>query len=76
MTMRQVDPDNLSASFGKGYSMKGLTVQITDDPVTRGIERTLPWVKTSDWPIDREHQALKDTPIWGLVVEQSFSRER
>ena len=76
-SMIRVDPDNLAATFGKGYAMKGMTVQITDAPVTRGIERTLPWVKTADWPIHKNAQTpLADLPIWGLVVQPSFSREQ
>jgi hypothetical protein len=38
-----VDPDNLASSFGKGTSLKALTVQITQEPVTVGIKRRLPW---------------------------------
>ena len=33
-----VDPLNLAASFGPGVALKAATVEITDDPVTTGIE--------------------------------------
>jgi len=36
-----VDPDNLAATFGEGTTLKRITVQITDDPVTTGIEERL-----------------------------------
>ncbi len=39
-----VEPDNLSASFGEGVSLKRITVQLTDDPVTTGIEQRLGWL--------------------------------
>lgn len=48
-----VDPSNLAESFGTGVSFKGATVEITDDPVTHGIENRLPWLKSS-----REAQTL------------------
>lgn len=38
-----VDPDDLAASFGEGTTLKRITVQITDDPVTTGIEKRLGW---------------------------------
>ena len=40
-----VDPRNLSATFGPGYELKSATIQITDEPVTRGIEKVLPWME-------------------------------
>jgi hypothetical protein len=42
-----VDPLDLAASFGPGVAFKGATVEITDDPITHGIEARLPWLKSS-----------------------------
>ena len=39
-----VNPDNLAASFGEGVKLKRITVQITDAPVTEGIEKRLEWL--------------------------------
>ena len=39
-----VDPRNLSATFGPGYELKSATIEITDEPVTRGIAKVLPWM--------------------------------
>ncbi|MCC6479158.1 MAG: hypothetical protein IT552_08115, partial [Sphingomonadaceae bacterium] len=36
-SVEQVDPDDLAASFGRGYRLKSITVQVTDAPVTVGI---------------------------------------
>lgn len=38
-----VDPDDLAATFGEGVRLKRITVQLTDDPVTTGIEQRLRW---------------------------------
>lgn len=43
-TVEKVDPDNLAASFGDGVSLRRITVQMTDDPVTTGIEERLEWM--------------------------------
>jgi hypothetical protein len=39
-----VDPDDLAASFGEGVKLKRITVELTDDPVTTGIEGRLGWL--------------------------------
>jgi hypothetical protein len=41
-SVASVDPDDLAASFGEGVKLKAITVEITDDPVTSGIEGRLP----------------------------------
>lgn len=40
----RVEPEDLSASFGRGYSLKSLSVTITREPVTHNIERRLTWL--------------------------------
>ena len=43
-TVKVVDPENLAATFGPGVSLKRLTLEITDEPVTEGkIESVLGW---------------------------------
>jgi hypothetical protein len=41
-SVAEVDPDDLAATFGEGVKLKRLTVELTDDPVTTGIEERLP----------------------------------
>lgn len=44
-TVRQVDPLNLEASFGPGVSLKAVTVQVTNEPVTEGrVKALLGWL--------------------------------
>lgn len=40
-TVEQIDPGDLGASFGEGYMLKSITIEITDDPVTTGIDERL-----------------------------------
>jgi hypothetical protein len=55
-TMRVVKPDDLEATYGKGFRFRGVTVEavpngfwpldfggVLGEPVTRGIEAKLPW---------------------------------
>ena len=41
----EVKPDDLAATFGPGYGLKSITLEITDDPVTEGkVEKFLSWL--------------------------------
>jgi hypothetical protein len=59
-TMRVVKPDDLEASYGKGYRLRGVSAEAVPngvwpldlggwlgEPVTRGIDTKLPWLKGS-----------------------------
>lgn len=50
-SVRMVDPDNLSASFGEGYALRKATLAVTDAPVTSGVvEGVLGWLADNeDW---------------------------
>lgn len=43
-SVKQVEPGNLAANFGPGVRLKAITVEMTDDPVTSGIEKRLGWL--------------------------------
>lgn len=46
-TVREVDPGNLSASFGPGVRLKSLTLEVTKEPGTEGrVEEVLGWLPT------------------------------
>lgn len=36
-SMRQGAPDDLAASFGQGYALREVTLEITDAPTTTGV---------------------------------------
>ncbi|MEE9314665.1 MAG: hypothetical protein V3V02_08440 [Rhizobiaceae bacterium] len=45
-SVEKVNPNKLSASFGAGYWLKSVTLQVTDEPVTKGVvEGVLGWMK-------------------------------
>ena len=39
-----VDPGNLAASLGASVSLRAARIEVTDSPVTHGIEHVLPWL--------------------------------
>jgi hypothetical protein len=45
-----LDPHHLDAVFGPGVSIESAVVQITTEPVTRGIEGALPFLKDPNGP--------------------------
>lgn len=49
-SVKEVNPDDLAASFGEGYALKRITVEITNDPVTTGIQKRLGWLSTYPEP--------------------------
>jgi hypothetical protein len=41
----EVAPDDFEARFGEGYALKRMTLQVTDEAVTEGVEDLLLWLK-------------------------------
>jgi hypothetical protein len=39
-----VDPNELEATLGAGVSWNEITLEITDEPITTGIEQKMPWL--------------------------------
>lgn len=44
MSVELIDPRDISAAFGSSYALTKAILELTDDPPTVGIERTLNWV--------------------------------
>jgi hypothetical protein len=78
---RRIDPNELEQVFGKGYRLRGLSLDIVangfwpidfggalGEPVTRGIERKLPW-------LGRPGGAAAALQAAGLKVGDGFSAE-
>jgi hypothetical protein len=56
-SVKEVKPSDLAGTFGAGYSLKSITLEITDEKVTEGVvEKVLPWMLT--------HNArIKEIPV-------------
>lgn len=44
-TVELVDPNDLEKTFGKGVKLISATLEMTDENMTTGVEKTLPWLK-------------------------------
>jgi hypothetical protein len=54
-TVKLVDTENLAATFGEGFALKSISVEITDEQVSAGaVERGLGWEKTLVGSIGKE----------------------
>jgi hypothetical protein len=54
-SVKEVDPVNLGTTFGVGYSLKSVTLEITDEAVTEGkIENVMSWLEV----VGRERGSL------------------
>ena len=68
-SVEKVDPGDLAASFGEVVSLKSITVEVTDEPVTRGIEKRLGWLDhLEDYRTDQSNPFTSRLPdaIGGL----------
>lgn len=73
-TVEKVKQDDLAASFGSGVELKRITVQLTDDPVTTGIEKKLGWLPSqrgSLVPVPRG-TPIGEMPIGSDLTEGDF----
>ncbi|KWV91262.1 hypothetical protein [Erythrobacter sp. YT30] len=78
-SVEKVDPLDLAATFGEGLTLKRITVQVTDDPVTTGIEKRLAWLREYEatW-FDGSSTGSQDLTTDALVAQLSatyFSTE-
>ncbi|MDJ0979954.1 MAG: hypothetical protein QNI87_15620, partial [Erythrobacter sp.] len=70
----RVDPDDLSASFGEGVELQRITVELTDEPVTTGIEERLGWLGEYPEPSLRPGHDLKDYSLPATLRHGDFLR--
>jgi hypothetical protein len=47
-SIEEIDPDHLSDRFGSGVRLRRITLTVTDDEVTTGLARHLPWLDHPD----------------------------
>ncbi len=66
-SVKKMAPDNLAATFGPGVSLKRITLEITDEPVTVGkIESVLGWWNNLTEPIGGKVNRKYGDPLYGL----------
>lgn len=61
-----LEEDNFEELFGQGVRLKEITVEMTDDPVTREIERYLPWLPELGGSYLHGGSTSRHAPLGGL----------
>jgi hypothetical protein len=76
-SVEHVDPANLAAQFGAGVELAGVTIEITDEPVTTSIENVLRWLKDGypeRWLVDPQRESLNQIPEERQLTYSAFER--
>lgn len=71
---QKVDPDNLAASFGAGVKLERITVQMTSDPVTTGLEKRLTWLNGAPEQALWERPDIRDFTLPAIPRKGEFVR--
>ncbi|HEV7880994.1 hypothetical protein [Bradyrhizobium sp.] len=87
-TMRVVGPDDLEATYGKGFGLRGVSVEavpngiwpldfggVLGEPVTRGVEAKLPWWSGADDPAAAALTAAGLTSKQAIDAKEVFIRK-
>ncbi|WP_298309262.1 hypothetical protein [uncultured Erythrobacter sp.] len=78
-SIKKVDPFDLAGTFGKGVDLRRMTVQVTDDPVSTGVEQRLKWMDQyrRKWLNGRStiSQDLTTDELTARLTAGSFSTE-
>jgi hypothetical protein len=70
-----VDPAHLDAAFGPGVTLKRITVQVTDEPVTTGIEKRLGWLGAYPEPrLDSDYKGSTNPNVAQQLSHGDFRR--
>ena len=85
---RTVAPDDAEATLGKGYRLKGLTAEVVPngywpldfggvlgEPVTRGIEARLPWLRGAGNPAATALRAAGLPGVEEIDAREAFTRK-
>jgi hypothetical protein len=77
-SVEQVDPDNLAKSFGQGINLRGFAIQITDAPMSAGIEKRLGWLTAQHGSLVKYPSltAISEMPAVHQLDEGAFWRKQ
>ncbi|MEZ4104302.1 MAG: hypothetical protein R3B60_03370 [Candidatus Paceibacterota bacterium] len=66
---RKVVINDFNTKFGDGYELKGVWLELTDDPITKGLEEKLLWWNNSGRPASEMLESLRDGHNTGTSIE-------
>jgi hypothetical protein len=72
-SVKEVKPSDLAATFGAGFALKSITLEITDEKVTEGVvEKVLPWIETLKGRVKPIREPIPDNYV-GTPEEHLYS---
>ena len=76
LTVTAVDPQALDKSFGPGVRLRRVLIEVTDEPVTRGIEKRLEWLPSQVGALVKGPRNIPvgKMPLAGRLHEGDFSQ--
>jgi hypothetical protein len=75
-TVQIVDPDALDKSFGEGFRLRNITLEVTDDPQKPQIAGLLKWLRANDPAfLDQSLMGKSGLPARYYVKHDSFIRK-
>jgi hypothetical protein len=77
-SVMEVKPDKLVESFGPGFALKSITLEITDEVVTKGqTEKVLPWLKDQvGLNLDGSRTSNNPGGLKANIGDANFRKER
>ena len=69
-----VDPENLENQFGPGVKIRRITVQITQEPVTKGLRERLRWLREYPEPSLKRAHNMNDFSVSATLRHGDFIR--
>lgn len=77
-SIEKVDPNDLAASFGPGVRLRRIMVRVTDEPLTEGIEKRLPWLPARQGMLVKvpPQTPRSERPLGARVTEGDFKRSQ
>ncbi|MCA1533855.1 hypothetical protein I6F21_14935 [Bradyrhizobium sp. NBAIM03] len=73
-SVEQIDPKNLAATFGDGVLLRDVAIEVTQDPLTAGIQAKLPWLKDMKTHLDGDQYHRRNT-LANELSARDFYRE-
>jgi hypothetical protein len=74
-SVRWVDPHDLPAALGRDVKWNSITIEVTNEPVTTGIEKKLPWLKGLGTTLNgKTLHPIENVPAAGHLVASNFKK--
>lgn len=73
-SVEAVNPGNLVSTYGPGMTLRPIVVQLTDEPVTTGIGKRLPWLSDYPEPHVRPNVGQRDQSPEAWLTHGAFRR--